>query len=132
MLLTVTGVLVTCRHNEVRDAAGDFASLVWNPVRYEHIVKEAGGDAQGALVADLAICGVWQLQYEGIFDIRVVNMDTLSYCSCATQDVLRISEKEKKGKYSQACQDQRASFTPICESLDGLLWEGDGFFLHCL
>ena len=48
---------MTRRHNEVRDAVGDLASLVWNPVRCEPVVKEAGHDEQGALVADLAIRG---------------------------------------------------------------------------
>ena len=52
------GGLVTRRHNEVHDAVGDLASLVWNPVRREPIVKEAGSDDCGALIADLAIRGV--------------------------------------------------------------------------
>ena len=63
------GGLVTRRHNEVRDAVGYLASLVWNPVRHEPIVKEAGDDDRGALIADLAILGVWQPQCEAIFDI---------------------------------------------------------------
>ena len=54
------GGLVINRHNEVWGAVGDLASLLWNPVRHEPIVKEAGDDEQGSLVADLAICGVWQ------------------------------------------------------------------------
>ena len=58
------GGLVILRHNEERDAVGDLVSLVWNPVRREPIVKEAGDDEQVALVADLAIHGVWQLQCE--------------------------------------------------------------------
>ena len=44
-------------------------------------MKESGDDEQGALVADLAICGVWQPQCEGIFYIWVVDTDTLPYCS---------------------------------------------------
>ena len=40
---------MTCRHNEVRDAVGDLVSFVWNPVRCEPIVKEAGDDEQGTL-----------------------------------------------------------------------------------
>ena len=59
------GGLVTSRHNEVRETVGDLASLVWNLVRHEPIVKEAGNDEQGALVADLAIHGSWQPQCEG-------------------------------------------------------------------
>ena len=38
------GSLVTCRHNEVQDAVGDLASLMWNPVRCAPIVKEVGDD----------------------------------------------------------------------------------------
>ena len=36
------------------------ASLVWNPVMHEPILKKAGDEEQGALVAHLAICGVLQ------------------------------------------------------------------------
>ena len=98
------GSLVTSRHSEVREAVGNLASLVWNPVRCEPIVNDAGrDDEQGALVADLAIRGVWQPQCEGIFDIRIVqDTDVLSYRSHAPQDVLRTSEMDKKHKYSQA------------------------------
>ena len=58
------GGLVILRHNEEWDTVGDLVSLVWNPVRHEPIVKEAGDDEQFALVADLAIHGVWQPQCE--------------------------------------------------------------------
>ena len=127
------GGLVTRRRSEVRDAVGDLASLVWNPVRREPVVKEAGDDEQGALVANLAICGVWQPQCEGNLDIRVVDTDALSYRAHAPQDILHISEMDKKHKYSQACQDRRASFTPICVSIDGLvLGKETDFFLHSL
>ena len=54
------GGLVTRRQNEVQDAVGDFASLVWNFVRHQPIVKEAGDDEHGTLIADLAVHGVWQ------------------------------------------------------------------------
>ena len=67
---------------------------------------------------------------EGIFDIRVVDTDALSYGSCVPQDVLRALEMDKKHKYSRACQDQGASFTPICVSDDGLLGKEMDFFLH--
>ena len=69
--MLLTGGLVTRRH-KVQDAVGDLASLVWNPVRREPIVKEDGDDEHCALIADLT---VWQPQYEGIFDIRVVDTD---------------------------------------------------------
>ena len=126
------GGLVPRRHNEVRDAVGDLASLVRNPVRREPIVKEAGSDDCGALIADLAICGVWQPQCEAIFDIRVVDIDAPSYRSRTPQDVLCTFKMDKKRKYSQACQDCRASFTPVCVSVDGLLGKETDFFLHRL
>ena len=94
-------------------------------------MKEAG-DVCGALIADLAIRGVWQPQCEAIFDIRVVDIDALSYCSRSPQDVLRTAEVDKKRKYSQACHDRRASFTPVCVSVDGLLGKETDFFLHRL
>ena len=40
----------------MQDAVGDLASLVWNPVRREPIVKEDGDDEHGAFIAALAVC----------------------------------------------------------------------------
>ena len=54
--------------------------MVCNPVRREPIVKEAGDDEQGALVADLAIHRVWQPRHKDL-DIRFVDTDTLSKLS---------------------------------------------------
>ena len=58
------GGLVTQRHNEVRDAIGDLASLVYKEVMREPIVQEAN-DACGipSLVADLD-------QYEGYGSLK--------------------------------------------------------------
>ena len=52
------GGLVTRRHNEVRDAFGDLASLVWSPVVKEPIVHDGSADAN-TLIADLCVHGVW-------------------------------------------------------------------------
>ena len=48
------GGLVTLRHNEVRDALGDIASMAYKDVVREPIVREAN-DSLGmpALIADL-------------------------------------------------------------------------------
>ena len=104
------GGLVTHRHNEVRDAVGDLASLVWNPVRHEPIVKEAGDDEQGALAADLAIRGVWEPQCEGIFDIRVVDTDALSYFSHAPQDVLQNIRDEQEAQVLPDLSGSKSKF----------------------
>ena len=49
--------LVTRRHNEVRDAFGDLASLVWSPVVKEPVVNDGSAGAD-TLIADLCIRGV--------------------------------------------------------------------------
>ena len=56
------------RHNEVRDAIGDLASLVYKEVIREPIVQEAN-DACGipSLVSDLSIRGIWQPQTVALF-----------------------------------------------------------------
>jgi len=122
------GGLDSHRHNEVRDAFGDLASLVWSPVTKELIVcdNSAGADT---LIAYLCIHGVWKPQTEALFDIRVVDTDAQSYRACNPYDVLNSAEGEKKCKYLQACQDRHATFTPLCVSMDGMLSSEVEFFV---
>ena len=115
------GSLVTRQHNEVRDAFGDLSSLVCGPVHHEPVVQEASDDGHTVLKADMAVCGVWQPQCDAIFDVRIVDTDASSYRSRTLPDVLQSAELEKKRKYLQASQDHRATFTPLCVSVDGLL-----------
>ena len=71
-----TGGLVTLRHNEVRDAFGDLASLAYNNVP---VVREAHHSSHSpALVADLSVRGVWMPQSEALFDVRIIDTDTRS------------------------------------------------------
>ena len=42
------------------------------------------------------------------------------------------AEEDKKRKYSNACADRRASFTPLCLSVDGLLGGEAEVFLRQL
>ena len=98
------GGLVIQRHNEVRDALGDLASLVWSKVRREPVVRECNYmTGSNALVADLGVRGVWLPQAEALFDIRVVDTDAQSYGSRTPREVLKSAEKEKKAKYGEAC-----------------------------
>ena len=92
----------------------------------EPVVQEASDDGHGALIADLAVCGMWQSQCD------VVDTDAPSYRSRAPQDILRTAELVKKRKYLQACQDRRASFTPICVSVGGLLGKETDFLIRRL
>ena len=73
------GGLVSRRHNEIRDAIGDLASLVWGNVVCEPVVCDKSSSSDGALVADLCVRSVWIPQSEALFDIRVVDTDTQSY-----------------------------------------------------
>ena len=115
------GGLVIQRHNEVRDAIGDLASLVWNKVRREPVVREADYNlGTSALVADLGVRGVWLPQAEALFDIRVVDTDAQSYSNHTPREVLAMAEKEKK-KYSEACEERHSLLTPFCCSVDGML-----------
>ncbi len=71
-----TGGLVKLRHNEVRDAFGDLASLAYNNVP---VVREAHHSSHSpALVADLSVRGVWMPQSEALFDVRIIDTDTRS------------------------------------------------------
>ena len=125
------GGLVTRRHNEVWDAFGDLASLVWSPVVKELIVCDDSGSAD-SLIADLCVRGVWEPQTEALFDIRVVDTDSRSYRARSPHDVLGSAEVEKKHKYLQACQDRCATFTPLCVSVDGMLGSEAEFFVKRL
>ena len=115
------GGLVTQRHNEVRDALGDLAAIVYKHVR-EPIVQEADDSSgRSALIADLSIRGVWQPQTAALLDVRVVDTDAQSYASCTVDAVLCSAEQEKKRKYSAAVEERHASFTPFVVSVDGVL-----------
>ena len=92
------GGLVTRRHNEVRDAFGDLASLVWSPVIKKPVVCDGSAGAD-TLITDLCVRGVWEPQTEALFDIRVVDTDAQSYLTRSSHDVLCSAEGEKKCKY---------------------------------
>ena len=96
------------RHDEIRDAIGDFASLVWSQVRREPVVREADTkNGTPALIADLVIRGVWLPQTEVLFDIRVIDTDAQSYSDHSPKEVLRTAEGEKKKKYMAACESRQ-------------------------
>ena len=74
------GGLVIQRHNEIRDALGDLASIAYKEVVREPVVREPNDrEMVPALVADLSVCGVWQPQATTFFDVRVVDSDANSY-----------------------------------------------------
>ena len=87
--------MIIQRHNEVREALGDLASIAFKDVIREPIVGDAD-PVRGlpALVADLGVRGLWAAQTEALFDICVMDTDTQSYISRTVDSVLLSAEKE--------------------------------------
>ena len=97
------GGLVIQRHNEIRDALGDLASIAYKEVVREPVVREPNDrEKVPALVADLSVRGVWQPQATTFFDVRVVDSDENSYLHRDVGAILSLVEHTKKQKYSQA------------------------------
>ena len=74
-----------------------------------------------ALIADLGIRGIWQLQTDALVDIRVVDTDAPSNIKRAVVAVLQAAEQEKKKKYLEAVQTRRATFSHFVVSVDRVL-----------
>ena len=55
-----------------------------------------------------------------MFDIRIFNLDTVSYLCMTPKKALAKAEKEKKDLYLQACLERRRTFTPMVYSTDGI------------
>ena len=116
------GGLLTLRHNEIRDALGDLASLVWKDVKSEPVTREYNPqDETPAIIADLFCRGVYVRQGGASFDIRVSDTCAVSYQNRMAMSVLHSAEVKKKTKFSDACQERHMSFTPLVVSVDGML-----------
>ena len=89
------------RHNEIRDAIGDLASIVYKEVIREPVVQEAN-NACGvpSLIADLSIRGVWQPQMVALFNICVVDTDAPPYSHRDVAAVLSSAEEVMLQKYT--------------------------------
>ena len=127
------GRLVTLRHNEIRDAVGEHASILWKDVKKEPVIKEPDVEnGTPALNADLSAHGVWDRQSAALFDIRVTDTDAPSYQNRNPMNVLKTAEIEKKNKYGPACEEKHMSFTSLVTSIDGVLAPEFTFFLKRL
>ena len=95
------GGLVGRCHNEVRDAIGDLASLVWGNVVHEPVVCDQSTSSDGALVADLCVNRVWilNLRYCSIF----VGWILMPSPTMITLLRYSYSAEHEKQNYSQAC-----------------------------
>ena len=66
--------------------------------------------------------------------MHVVDTDAQFHCGHTPLAVLSSAKAEKKRKHLQACQDQRATFTPLCMymSVDGMMGHEATVFLRWL
>lgn len=113
------GGLISRRHNEIRDVLGELMLSAWGNCCKEPVIVETSLTEPG-LRGDLACRGVWERQRDALFDIRVVDTDAPSYLSRSVAAVLSSAEEEKKRKYIEACEQRRASFTPLVSSVDAV------------
>ena len=81
------------------------------------VVTDASEDSD-ALIADLSVRGVWPSQSMALFDFRVVDTDALFYLSHSPAAMLASAQAEKKRMYCSASSDHRATFTPLCFSVE--------------
>ena len=122
------GGLVTRHHNEVQDALGDLASLLYKDVVREPVVCEREGDGV-AMIADLGVSGVWQPRVEALFDIQATDTDA-PYVATSVSSVLAAAEEKRK--YGAALEVHYASFTPFVVSVDGAFGGEAALFIHHL
>ena len=48
-----------------------------------------------------------------MFDVKIVNLDVVSYLRMTLEKALAKAQKEKKGLYFHACLERRRTFTPM-------------------
>lgn len=141
-----TGGLVNLRHNEIRDELAQLASLAiprssisiephlftaplatlapGQPIDQSTTTTtppppphtSTPPDTRG----DLAIRNLFERGTTAIIDVRVTDLDSASHRTRDPAAVLLSQEKEKKKKYTPACEARRSSFTPFVVSVDGL------------
>ena len=114
------GGLVKKGHDQLRDQCVALADLAWGGVNVEPLVKEQSGRMKKELRADFSVRGVWEDQRVAYFDNRISNADAPSRLdrNSSWKTTLNIAASEKKSKYSKACEDIRASFTPLACTTD--------------
>ena len=93
-------------HNEIRDVAGQLASMGFGHVTPGPLVRPQGGGDGGGLVCDLGVRGVWNPHREVLIDFKVVNSDAASYVGRPVRSVLESAAAAKKAKHRQACADR--------------------------
>eukprot|EP00957_Ditylum_brightwellii_P097022 7388363-Ditylum_brightwellii.AAC.1 len=64
---------------------------------------------------------LWKRQVNTVIDVRITDTDAKSHILHPLETLLAVQEKEKKGKYLNACLEQNRHFSPFVVSVDGML-----------
>jgi hypothetical protein len=116
------GGLVYGRHNESRDLNCDLLELAGlKQIISEPIIRESDSNGENGLRADWGVRGFWEPQRQALFDISIVNADSLSCKHQSIQAIFQTRRNIKKETYSNAAEARRASFTPIIATCDAIL-----------
>ena len=67
---------------------------------------------------DVSSHGLWKWGTTAMFDIRIVDLDTVSYLCMTPKKALAKANKDKKDLYLQACLEHRRSSTPKVYFMD--------------
>ncbi|MGL4351554.1 MAG: reverse transcriptase domain-containing protein [Plesiomonas shigelloides] len=145
------GGLVTLRHNDIREELGAIASEIFQPTAITiepsltttptsaipvgqqihnnntttietNLPPETAPTANSTHErGDIAIRGLFERGTNAIIDVKIANLDSISYRSQDPEKVLHNQEKLKQQKYKSICETRRESFHPFVASSDGML-----------
>ena len=130
------GGLVTQRHDDARDEAGNLAAQAFTKgrVSYEPLINygrdtsaampcvaattgnQAGEEARG----NVLVHGLWDKSTGCVLDTRVTDTDARSYAQLSSSQVLKAAEKVTKDKSLAPCLARRRGFMPLVYSVDGM------------
>ena len=105
-----TGGFPSLRHNEIRDILGALVSEVSTTMTIKPTLQSLSGERFNRCTTttdddarlDIYARGFWGGgQEDAFFDVRVVNLNTSSYCHLEPSSCYRRSEKEKDRKYEE-------------------------------
>ena len=115
------------RHNHVRDYFAALLSRVCNAVETEPVLQPLAGEALPAAAntepqarLDVKGRGLWSMQEDAFFDIRVFYPCASSYIAKSLSATYRWHEEQKKAAYGERIrQVERGSFSPLVFSSIG-------------
>ena len=98
--------------------------MAWENVQIEPMVREISkrpGKKDQSLQADFSARGVWESQRLCFFDNRIIDADTPGRLNqnISSESDFNTAARQKGVKYGKACEDLRASFTPLICTVDG-------------